>query len=154
LIESKMMNIVKANNEDFEELVKMGLLLWPKHSEKEIKEEFNRILRSDRDIVFVGKEDHLLVAFVSASIKEEHIPGANEYPVGYLEGLYVKEKYRKRGIAKELIRKAEEWAKTKGCKEMGSDTWDWNKESIEFHKKLGFTEHSTLVHFIKKLTKK
>jgi len=146
------MNIASVLTEDFKEWVKMGLLLWPKHSRSEISEEFKQILISNTEIAFVAKENGTPVGFVTVSIKKEHVPGATTYPVGYLEGLYIKKEYRNKGIARELVKTAEDWIKSKGCKEIGSDTWDWNKESIEFHKKLGFTVHSTLVHFIKKLS--
>ncbi len=85
------------------------------------------------------------------SLRFDHVPKAKTRPVGYLERIYVKDKYRKIGIAKELYNIGEEWVKSKGCTQIGSDTWDWNKDSILFHGKLGFEKADTLVHFIKNI---
>ena len=63
--------------------------------------------------------------------------------------ILVKENYRKIGVAKKLYKIGEEWVKSKDCTQMASDTWDWNKDSILFHEKLGFETAHTLVHFIK-----
>jgi aminoglycoside 6'-N-acetyltransferase I len=53
-------------------------------------------------------------------------PGA---AVGYIEGWFVYEALRNRGIGKELMRAAEDWAREHGCREMASDTWIDNEES-------------------------
>lgn len=85
------------------------------------------------------------------SLKFEHVHEATSTPVGYLEGIFVKEKYRKLGIAKKMYEAGEKWAKSKGCLQMGSDTWDWNKDSVLFHKKLGFKIANPIIHFIKNI---
>jgi GNAT superfamily N-acetyltransferase len=42
---------------------------------------------------------------------------------------FVQEPFRKRGIGKELMNVAEEWARTHGDLEMASDTWTDNEDS-------------------------
>lgn len=46
--------------------------------------------------------------------------------------------FRNRGIGKELMKTAEEWARAHGCLEMASDTWIDNEESQHAHEALGF----------------
>lgn len=58
---------------------------------------------------------------------------------------------RRRGIAGLLVKKAEEWGKTKGCSEIGSDCELGNYLSIDFHKGIGFEEANRLVCFMKKI---
>ena len=36
-------------------------------------------------------------------------------PVGYLEGIFIKEGYQNKGYAKELLAECEVWAKGNGC---------------------------------------
>lgn len=146
------MIIQKIKKEDFTVWLEMGLLLWPKHSKNELEKEFEEILKSKREETFLCKDDKGNYAgFINVSLRHEHVQGATSSPVGYIEGIFVKDQYRKKGIAKKLIDAGEKWAKNKGCKEIGSDTELHNKTSQAFHKKLGFKEDGTLIHFIKKI---
>lgn len=43
-------------------------------------------------------------------------------PVGFVEGWFVEEACRNRGIGRALMRAAEDWARGQGCVEMASDT--------------------------------
>lgn len=72
-------------------------------------------------------------------------------PVAYIEGIYVKPAYQKQGIAKELVKIAENWVKEKGFTQIASDTESGNLGSIDFHTKSGFTEVERIVCFIKNL---
>lgn len=146
------MQIVEANFDDLNELVRMGRLLWPDHSVEDLRQEFEEILGSDNQKAFLCKaDDGKYVGFQTLSLRREYVEGATSSPVGYLEGIYVDKEYRKKGIGKGLVEVAQEWAQAHGCKELGSDTWDWNADSIKFHEKVGFTKVETLVHFIKEI---
>jgi aminoglycoside 6'-N-acetyltransferase I len=146
------MIIQKMGKKDFNAWLDMGLMLWSKYSRAKLKKEFEGIFKSKREETFlcIDKEGKY-VGFINISLRYEFVPGATSSPVGYVEGIFVKKEYRKNGIAKKLIDTGEEWAKSKGCKEIGSDTELHNKPSQEFHKKLGFIENEILVHFIKKI---
>lgn len=72
-------------------------------------------------------------------------------PVGYLEGIYVKEEYRRKGIGQKLLNFGTFWVKEKGCKEFASDCEIDNIESLSFHTKMGFLEVSRNIHFNKQL---
>lgn len=143
--------VTKENKMDFESLVDMAHTLWSDHTREEISKEMDEILESAKEDAFVIKGNDQYMAFATFSIKYEYVPGANSYPVGYLEGIYVKPEYRKKGLAKKIIEFAEEWAFERGCKEIGSDTWLWNEESQKFHKSISFEEVERIVHFIKKI---
>ena len=56
----------------------------------------------------------------------------------WVDLIYVKEKYRGRGIGKLLYKDAIRIAKKKGFKTLIIDIFDFNTNSVEFHKKLGF----------------
>ena len=87
---------------------------------------------------------------IEARIRE-YGEGCETSPVGYIEGWFVHEKFRGSGVAGILTNAAENWAREKGCTEMGSDTWLDNETSIRAHVKLGYVEVERLVHFVKQL---
>lgn len=77
--------------------------------------------------------------------------GTDSSPVGYLEGVFVKDGCRKKGIGKQLINQCEEWAKNKGYQEFASDCELNNEESLKFHLKVGFEEANRIICFRKNL---
>ena len=91
------------------------------------------------------------VGFAQCQLRHDYVEGTSTSPVGYLEGLYVKEAFRKQGMARELTRACEEWAKEKGCREFASDCELENVESINMHLKLGFREVNRVVCFTKEI---
>ena len=69
-----------------------------------------------------------------------------------LEGIYVRERYRKQGIASELLTVCQTWAKNNHCTEFASDCEIENMESLKFHLSHGFIEANRLICFSKQLT--
>ena len=77
--------------------------------------------------------------------------GTETSPVGYLEGVYVKETERMQGIARELVSACGQWAKDKGCTEFASDCELVNTVSQAFHRAIGFEEANRLVAYVRKI---
>jgi aminoglycoside 6'-N-acetyltransferase I len=71
--------------------------------------------------------------------------------VGYLEGIFVREAYRRRGFAGELLAACEGWARSRGCVEFASDCELSNACSLAFHLCAGFSEANRIICFAKKL---
>ena len=55
----------------------------------------------------------------------------------YLEDLYVRPAFRKKGIGKELLKYLIELAKVKNCGRIEWVVLDWNKPAIDFYKSIG-----------------
>jgi len=79
------------------------------------------------------------------------VEGTDSSPVGYLEGIFVEEEFRKKGYAKELLASCERWAKEMGCTEFASDCELENTGSLAFHLRMGFMEANRVICFTKKL---
>jgi aminoglycoside 6'-N-acetyltransferase I len=139
------------NDRDFKDWLAMGLELWPDYTKKELELELLSILKNKQQTTFIAQDDKEYSGFINVSLRFEYVEGASSSPVGYIEGIYIKSKYRKQGIASELLKIAEEWALKKGATEIASDTWLKNKSSQIFHKKIGFKVADTIVHFVKKI---
>ncbi len=60
----------------------------------------------------------------------------------YLEDLYVKPEYRKKGYGKALIKKLAKIAVERGCGRLEWWCLDWNKPSIDFYLSLGAEQMS------------
>lgn len=77
-------------------------------------------------------------------------PGSS--PVGYLEGIFVREDCRRQGYARELLASCQAWAAAQGCREFASDCELTNQESYRFHLATGFGEAGRIICFVKELS--
>jgi aminoglycoside 6'-N-acetyltransferase I len=107
-------------------------------------------LTSDIMIFVAVREGCGICGFLEASIRP-FAEGIEAGPVGYVEGWYVDEVVRRRGIGMALVEAAEAWALSRGCRTMASDAFIDNAVSIEAHARLGYHEVERLVHFAKAL---
>ena len=71
--------------------------------------------------------------------------------MGYIEGWYVKSEFRRQGVGRQLVHAAEEWARSRGCTEMGSDSLLSNVDGQRAHVQLGYEEVDRVVTFRKAL---
>ncbi|MED1864510.1 GNAT family N-acetyltransferase [Fictibacillus nanhaiensis] len=141
--------IKEANEHILDPLTEMALALWPDNEFSELRKEFKQLLNSDKDKVIVYLMHAQLIAFIHISVRSDYVEGSHDSPTGFIEGIYVKPEYRKKGISKKLIEKGESWLKTKGCSQIGSDIEQSNDTSYHFHKNVGFKEVNRLIAFIK-----
>ena len=140
-----------ASAADKPEWLRMRQMLWYHLPAEYLQLDLDSILADRKRAVFVASSaDGNLVAFVETSLRD-YAEGCQTSPVGYIEAWYVDENIRGQKLGREIILTAENWAREKGCTEMGSDTWLENEASIEAHRKTGYFEVDRLVHFIKKL---
>jgi aminoglycoside 6'-N-acetyltransferase I len=137
---------------DLAEWLRLRLALWDESSEDDHKAEMVDIIEhSDTQFVAVADlGDGRLAGFLEASIRT-HVEDCATDNVGYLEGWYVDEQYRQMGIGRRLVSYAEDWARQKGCTEMGSDAEIDNMVSQQAHERLGYQETSRLIHLKKNL---
>lgn len=144
-----MLKIATPN--DYREIAKLALLLWTDNELSELENEFRTILELDEDVVMLAYEQEEIIGFAQCQLRHDYVEGTEKSPVGYLEGIYVKENYREKGYAKLLLEQCEKWAKEKGCVEFASDCELGNLESLKFHLRVGFKEANRIICFTKKL---
>ncbi|MEH7385137.1 aminoglycoside 6'-N-acetyltransferase [Bacillus sp. JJ1521] len=145
------MEIVKATVKEINVLTKLGLLLWPDNVESVLTSEFSELIHDKDAVLYLVKEENETFGFAQCQLRTDYVEGTESSPVGYLEGIYVKEEYRRKGVAKQLLSACEKWAKNKGCSEFASDIELENGESLSFHLKNGFQEANRIICLTKKL---
>ncbi|MBS1803833.1 MAG: GNAT family N-acetyltransferase [Acidobacteria bacterium] len=146
-----------ARLEDCKRLAVMFHKLWPTGSIEEHGKEVRSLVDGTAKLtmpigVLVAEiERDGVIGFVEVDLRS-HADGCDPaQPVGYVEGWYVAEKYRRSGVGAKLIAAAEEWAREFGCVEMGSDAVIENDVSQRAHAALGYEVVDRCVHFRKRL---
>ena len=143
--------IIEAGRKDAEVLSELSLLLWENADPEELRKEYDEALSDDGNAFFIKYEGGEAAGFAHCALRGEYTEGVINLPAGYLEAVFVKEKYRRKGFARALVAAAEEWARAKGCTEFASDCESVNATSIAFHNAIGFVEANRIVSFVKKL---
>ena len=141
----------KAESKDLYILSELACQLWPDHTVAEMCSEFADMIAKPDAAFFLAYADETAVGFAQCQLRYDYVEGTESSPVGYLEGIYVAEEYRKHGIARELLSACESWAKEKGCTEFASDCELENTQSLQFHLNVGFEEANRIICFTKKL---
>jgi hypothetical protein len=145
-------NLIKqAAIEDLDVLSELAALLWNRHTVSELKEEFKSSMSKSRSRFFLKYLNNVPVGFACCQLRNDYVEGAKYYPVGYLEGIFIKAQYRGRGYAGELLSACENWARQQGCREFASDCEQDNANSFRFHIESGFREANRIVCFVKEL---
>ena len=144
-------NIIKAQKEDALTVAKLAIQMWEDNVLEELAAELAELMKSPEAAVFLGMVDGQAIGFAQCQLRHDYVEGTETSPVGYLEGIFIEEAYRRKGFAKQLLVACEAWAKEQGCTEFASDCELTNTESLKFHLSLGFEEANRVICFTKKL---
>ena len=142
---------------DEDQLARLRAALWPESSADEHARELGPILAGKPPstlpyAVFVAEmESGVLAGFLEAGLRS-HADGCDtRRPVGFVEGWFVREHARRKGLGKRLLAAAEDWARSQGCTEMASDTWIDSTLSQHVHESLNFEVVDRCIHYRKAL---
>jgi Acetyltransferase (GNAT) family. len=149
--------IRQANVSDSGEIAELCALLWPDATASEHQAEIEELIETKvcgglPFTIFVSSnQEGKTTGFLQVDLRS-HADGCNpSHPVGYVEGWFVREEHRRQGIGTAMMRAAEDWARSLGCKEMASDTWIDERNSLQAHQALGFEVVDRCIHFRKSL---
>ena len=142
---------------DSEQLSRLREALWPDSSAEEHRKELASLLGEKQNgalprAIFVAETpEGGLAGFLEAGLRS-HADGCDpKQPVGFVEGWFVAENHRQRGLGGGLLSAAEDWARGQGCTEMASDARVDNALSQQVHETLGFEVVDRCVHYRKAL---
>ena len=143
--------IKRAEIQDADVLASLAIQMWTDNEIDELTKGFRELIQNEDAVCYLKYIDNKPVAFAQCQMRHDYVEGTDSSPVGYLEGVYVKEGYRKKGFASELLAECEKWAKEKGCREFASDCELDNTDSLRFHLAMGFEEANRIICFRKEV---
>lgn len=137
--------MIKKDDKQIEEYHRMRHTLWPRHDEKDLYSEMLKILENipfyknelSWTVFAAVREDGSLGGFIEITVYPE-LHFCSTKPVAYIEGWYVDEDLRRRGVGKGLVETAKRWALENKCTEIASDVELHNQVSQLAHQALGF----------------
>ena len=139
--------------EDRADWERLRYALWPAHPGDhagEIAEFFAGDGDEPIEVLLACLPDGRAVGFAELNIRP-YAEDCYSGRVAYLEGWYVDEPFRRRGIGAALVKAAEDWGRAQGCTEFASDALLDNTVSHAAHRALGFEETVRIVCFRKAL---
>ncbi|WP_054251455.1 aminoglycoside 6'-N-acetyltransferase [Neofamilia massiliensis] len=143
--------IRKADKDDAKVLADLALNIFDGASRDELIKEFEDFAGDENIVSFIKFIGDEVVGFAQCGLRFDYVEGCENSPVAYLEGIYVKEAFRKKNIGRDLVMACEKWARDKGVYEFASDCQFDNISSYNFHLALGFKEVGRIIAFKKDL---
>jgi aminoglycoside 6'-N-acetyltransferase I len=142
---------------DLEAVMQLCTALWPDAPAAEHRDHAAAILSGKPPstlplVLIVAEDDGDVAGFIEVGLRS-HADGCDTryYPVGFIEGWYVRPEYRRRSVGRALMATAEACARSLGARELASDTWIEEEPSQRAHQALGFAVVDRCVHFRKVL---
>ncbi len=136
------MRIRKIRKEDFKQYIKLKKISHKEYSkligekvrisDDFIKKEFNDFFISGKRFLLII-EDKIIFGFLIGSIIN-----SDYKKIGYIDDLFVAKEFRRRGIAKELIKRFIEILRERKIKMCRLGVNIKNENAINFYKKIGF----------------
>ena len=144
------MEIRKATPSDSMTLAVLASRMW-EHGPAELEPEFADLTASTEAACFLACDGIQAIGFAQCQLRHDYVEGCETSPVGFLEGIFVENDYRRSGVARALLSACEDWARSVGCSEFASDCEIDNHDSLAWHLKAGFEEVNRTIWFAKKL---
>lgn len=144
------LKIREMGSSDKETWLTMYRQLWPGHSDEALLAEINRILKSSKRAGYIAQIGDEAVGFAEYALRD-YANGCHSQPVPFLEGIWVSEQHRIKGVARYLFAHLENIARHAGFKEFGSDVGLDNYSSQVMHERLGFEPTERVIFYRKAL---
>ena len=91
--------MIKRADKDAEQLASLAIQMWTDHDPAELAEEFRELIEKQDAACFLRYVEDKLVAFAQCQLRHDYVEGTDSSPVGYLEGVFVSEGFRRKGYA-------------------------------------------------------
>jgi aminoglycoside 6'-N-acetyltransferase I len=128
----------------------MRAALWPEEDEAAHAAGIDAMLARSNAWGFIAEADGAAIGFAEVAIRP-YANGCDSTPVAFLEGIWIAEGLRHRGVGRQLIAHIEAFLPARGFRELGSDTPLDNLVSQAAHRGWGFAETERVVYFRKSL---
>ena len=143
--------IKQATVADVRILAELAIEMWDENTVEGLVGDFAEIISGENAVCYILYEEENPVGFAQCQLRFDYVEGTETSPVGYLEGIFIREEFRHKGLAKDLLQACQQWAKEKGCTEFASDCELDNEDSLRFHLAMGFQEANRVICFTKEI---
>lgn len=107
---------------------------------------FENLYNIENNVLYVAKENEEIVGYIYCKINTRENGPTNNLEA-LIDGLYVLEEYRKKGIATALINKAKQWCRNKNVKYIMINVLEDNKTALNLYSKLNFNDYEKTLRF-------
>ncbi|MCZ6645554.1 MAG: GNAT family N-acetyltransferase [SAR324 cluster bacterium] len=145
-----MVEIRTLNESNLDGWLKLRRKLWPSATRTQHRGEVRELMQSDNFIAWAAWHGIEAIGFLELYVRP-FANGCDSRPVPFLEGIWVDSSWRSKGIGRQLLHAAVNWARSEGFTEMGSDADLDNTVSHQAHSAWGFVETERVIYFRKKL---
>lgn len=148
-----IINLKKTKNKEFyiDKVAFLEQELWNSNYKKDYIYTIQKALYRSNYTILLAIENQIPLGYIELDVFYSWDEKYSKYPIMKICGLYVTPSVRRQGIASQLIKFAENYAKKLGCKQIASDYYEFNLNSAKLHKNLGFIETSKIVNVIKNI---
>lgn len=109
---------------------------------EEIKNYIYDVWNADNKDILVAERDGIICGFACVQyIDRPENPYMKERKFYDIDEFGVDEKFRRQGVATELIEFAKEDAKSRGFEKIELNMWEFNEEALAFYEAIGFTTY-------------
>ena len=147
------MRVAEATSADADAWAEFRHALWPDQPLAELAADVRDFFDKGTPLIaagFLAWEGERAVGFLELSVRP-YVPGADSVSAPFIEGWFVEPGSRGKGVGRMLVAAAEDWARSRGYTQLGSDALMENVASAEAHEALGFRTVEMLRSFIKDL---
>ena len=124
---------MRADPREAGQLSALVKIIWPEYTLEELTRIIINYMCSENSAVFAETVNREYAGVALCCLRHDYVEGCETSPVGYLEGVCVREEYRQQGIARKLVSECEQWAGETGCTEFASDFELTNTAALNSH---------------------
>jgi aminoglycoside 6'-N-acetyltransferase I len=146
------MQIRAYRDEDWSEWLRMSHALFPDEPVEELAQGMRMVrAQDDYEVFVIDRLNGSLAGYVEVGTRS-YADGCSTTPVAYIEAWYVDPDFRRAGFGRALLDAAEDWARSNGYSEIGSDALLDNFVSHRAHVASGYEEVGRIVQYRKALS--
>ena len=105
---------------------------------------YPNLIDKDNNQLFIAVYNNEIVGYAYVKIITSS-DSPEIYTEASISGIYVKENYRRQGIATKLINEAKKWCINKGVSYLKLNVLEGNRIALNLYKKLGFNDFSRVL---------
>ena len=105
---------------------------------------YPNLIDKDNSQLFIAVYNNEIVGYAYVKIITSS-DSPEIYTEASISGIYVKENYRRQGIATKLINEAKKWCINKGVSYLKLNVLEGNRTALNLYKKLGFNDFSRVL---------